>query len=101
MLATKSSRLTGRVSKVETPAPAMLVLAESYYHNWTAQVDGESARLWQANSAFEAVQVPGGLAQSAFVVQGRGISCRMRDLTFFDYLLHYWLGADAKTSVRT
>jgi hypothetical protein len=46
--------------EVETPAPAMLVLAESYYHNWTAQVDGESARLWQANSAFEAVQVPAG-----------------------------------------
>jgi hypothetical protein len=45
---------------VETPAAAMLVLAESHYHNWTAQVDGQPARLWRANYAFEAVEVPAG-----------------------------------------
>jgi hypothetical protein len=45
---------------VETPAPAMLVLAEAHYHNWTAQVDSQPARLWRANYAFEAVEVPAG-----------------------------------------
>jgi hypothetical protein len=45
---------------VETPAPAMLVLAEAHYHNWTAQVDGQPARLWRANYAFEAMEVPAG-----------------------------------------
>jgi hypothetical protein len=45
---------------LDTPTPAMLVLAETYYHNWTARVDGQPARLWRANYAFEAVEVPAG-----------------------------------------
>jgi hypothetical protein len=45
---------------VETPTDAIVVLTEAYYHNWTAQVDGTPARLWRANYAFEAVEVPAG-----------------------------------------
>ena len=41
-------------------APAMLVVAQSYYHCWQAEVDGKRAPLWRANYAFQAVEVPPG-----------------------------------------
>jgi hypothetical protein len=46
--------------EVETPAPAILVLSQAYYHNWEADVDGAPTILWRANYAFQAVQVPAG-----------------------------------------
>ncbi len=45
---------------VETPGPGMVVIAQAYYHNWKARVDGRPARLWRANYAFQAVAVPAG-----------------------------------------
>jgi hypothetical protein len=45
---------------VESPAETMVVVTEAYYHNWEAQVDGKPAKLWRANYAFEAVEVPAG-----------------------------------------
>jgi hypothetical protein len=47
--------------RVTTPAPAMLVLSEAFYHSWQAQIDGQPATLWRANYAFEAVEVPAGI----------------------------------------
>ncbi len=52
---------------VETPGDAMLVVNEAYYHNWTVQVDGKPARLWRANYAFDAVEVPTGRHEVLFV----------------------------------
>jgi hypothetical protein len=40
--------------------PAMLVVAQSFYHCWKAFVDGRSVRLWPANYAFQALEVPSG-----------------------------------------
>jgi membrane protein YfhO len=45
---------------VEAAAPAMVVIAQSYYHDWRAYVDGKPARLWPANYAFQALEVPAG-----------------------------------------
>jgi hypothetical protein len=45
---------------IETPAPTMLVLAEAYYHNWEASLDGSPTPLWRANYAFQALEVPAG-----------------------------------------
>jgi len=45
---------------VETPAAAMVVLSQAYYHNWEASVDGAATPLWRANYAFQAVEVPAG-----------------------------------------
>lgn len=45
---------------VAAAAPAMVVIAQSYYHDWHAYVDGRPAHLWQANGAFQALEVPAG-----------------------------------------
>jgi hypothetical protein len=46
--------------RLQTPGPALVVLTQSYYHNWKASVDGVAVPLWRANYAFQAVEVPAG-----------------------------------------
>ena len=41
-------------------APSLVVVAQTYYHNWKAEVDGAPAPLLRANVAFQAVQIPAG-----------------------------------------
>jgi uncharacterized membrane protein YfhO len=38
----------------------MVVVAQAFYHPWRAYVDGAPVRLWRANYAFQAVEVPAG-----------------------------------------
>jgi hypothetical protein len=45
---------------VDTPESAMIVVAQNYYHPWKASVDGQAARLWRANYAFQALVAPAG-----------------------------------------
>jgi hypothetical protein len=45
---------------VEAQAPAMAVIAQTYYHNWRVEIDGRPTTLLRANGAFQAVQVPAG-----------------------------------------
>jgi len=49
--------------KTESPGPAVAAIAQSYYHNWAAEVDGQPVPLVCANAAFQTVQVPGGSHQ--------------------------------------
>jgi hypothetical protein len=46
--------------EVDTPAPALVTVAQSFYHSWQAYVDGRRTRLWKANYAFQALEVPAG-----------------------------------------
>ncbi len=45
---------------VEAAEPSLVVVAQTYYHNWRAYVDGRPAPLLRANHAFQAIQVPSG-----------------------------------------
>jgi hypothetical protein len=47
-------------ASVESPAPAMLVISQTYYHLWNAFVDGKPVPLLRANFAFQALEVPAG-----------------------------------------
>jgi len=49
--------------EVQAAAPALAVVAQTYYHNWHAEIDGRSVPLLRANVAFQAVQVPAGTHQ--------------------------------------
>ncbi|MGP8020343.1 MAG: YfhO family protein [Limisphaerales bacterium] len=45
---------------VEAPAPALVVMAQAFYHDWHADVDGQPVPLLRANHAFQALEVPAG-----------------------------------------
>ena len=46
--------------EVEASEPSLVVVAQTWYHNWRAYVDGQPAPLLRANHAFQAIQVPAG-----------------------------------------
>ena len=46
-------------------------MAQTYYHNWQAEIDGRSATIFRANHAFQAVLVPPGKHQIHFFYQDR------------------------------
>ena len=48
------------VFEVDTPAPAMISVAQAYYHPWHAYVDGTPTKVWRANYAFQALESPAG-----------------------------------------
>jgi hypothetical protein len=49
--------------QTEAPAPSLVVISQTYYPAWKAYVDGRPVKLWRANYAFQALQVPAGQHQ--------------------------------------
>ena len=47
-------------AQVNAAEPSLVVLSQSYYHLWQAEVDGLRVPLLRANVAFQALQVPAG-----------------------------------------
>ncbi len=58
-------------AEVETTAPAMIVAAQTFYPAWKAFVDGKPVRLWRANHAFQAIEVPAGTHQVKLAYRDR------------------------------
>jgi len=48
------------VLQVQSSEPSLVVVAASHYKHWSAFVDGQPAKIWPANYAFQALQVPAG-----------------------------------------
>ena len=46
--------------EVEAFEPSLVVVAQTWYHNWRAYVDDRPAPLLRANHTFQAVQIPAG-----------------------------------------
>jgi hypothetical protein len=57
--------------RTEAPAPSLVVISQTYYPAWRAYVDGHPARIWRANYAFQALQVPAGRHQVQLIYQDR------------------------------
>ena len=57
-----TSELSSRRVRIEAESsePALVVVAQSFYHNWRAYVDGQPTTLLQANHAFQALEIPAG-----------------------------------------
>jgi len=47
-------------ASVEAAAPALVVIAQSFYHRWKPTVDGQPTPLLRANHAFQALFIPAG-----------------------------------------
>jgi hypothetical protein len=56
------TRFENQRVEVQTTAPAasLVVVSQAWYPAWKAYVDGRRTKLWRANYAFQAVEVPAG-----------------------------------------
>ena len=54
---------TNQKVSIQTDAPtvSMVVISQAHYPAWKAYVDGHPAKIWRANYAFQAVEVPAGM----------------------------------------
>ncbi len=57
--------------EIEAGAPSLVVVAQTWYHNWRADVDGKPARLLRANHAFQAIEIPEGRHRVQLIYQDR------------------------------
>lgn len=57
--------------RVESAAPALVFISQSYYHNWIVRVDDQPTPLWRANYAFQALEVPAGAHFVSIVYQDK------------------------------
>jgi hypothetical protein len=56
---------------VETSQTCMVSIAQSFYPAWHAYVDGQPTKIWPANYAFQALQVPAGRHHVAVVYEDK------------------------------
>jgi hypothetical protein len=61
--------------EVEATEPSLVVVAQTYYHNWRVYVDSRPAHLLRANYAFQSFQVPAGRHRVRLVYQDMAFQC--------------------------
>jgi hypothetical protein len=72
-LVTKTRWSANRIEfEVQADAPAWAVVAQSYAPGWRAWVNGQPARLWRVNHAFQGLPVPAGASRVRLVYRERG-----------------------------
>jgi uncharacterized membrane protein YfhO len=59
---------------VQATAPSLVVLSQTFYHLWQAEVDGQRIPLLRANLAFQAVQIPAGAHQLKLIYRDRNLT---------------------------
>jgi hypothetical protein len=57
--------------ETDAGAPAIVVVAQVFYHPWRAYVDGKPVPLWRANYAFQALAIPPGKHQVSVVYEDK------------------------------
>ena len=61
--------------EIEATEPALIVVAQAYYHNWRAEVDGRPVTLLRANHAFQALEVSAGKHTVTLAYRDRAFAC--------------------------
>jgi hypothetical protein len=46
--------------QIRSQTPSLLTIAQADYHRWQADVDGRPAKIWRANFAYQALEIPAG-----------------------------------------
>jgi hypothetical protein len=86
-------------AEVDSPVPALLVMAEAWYPGWRAGIDGRETRCFPANGWMRAVLVPAGHHQVRFAYrQERLVSGCLLSLATAALLggLYFWRPAPAE-----
>jgi len=59
--------------QTEAPAASLVVISQSHYPAWKAYVDGQPTKIWRANYAFQALEVPAGRHQIQLVYEDKAL----------------------------
>ena len=57
--------------QTEAPAASLVIISQTYYPAWKAYVDGRPTKIWRANYAFQALEVPAGRHQIRLVYEDK------------------------------
>jgi hypothetical protein len=57
--------------EIEAYTPSLVVVAQTFYHNWHALLDGREVPIFRANYGFDAIQVPEGRYHLQLVYRDR------------------------------
>ena len=57
--------------QTEAPNACVVVISQTYYPAWKAYVDGRPTKIWRANYAFQALEVPAGRHQIKMVYEDK------------------------------
>ena len=60
--------------RVDSPAPRVLVFAETFIPGWKATIDGGPVEIWRANAYYQAVYVPAGSHEVVFRYQPEALA---------------------------
>jgi hypothetical protein len=55
----------------EAPVARLVVISQTYYPAWKAYVDGHPTKIWRANYAFQAIELPAGNHQVKLVYEDK------------------------------
>jgi hypothetical protein len=69
---TQSAYRAGSITAdIDAPEPALLVVAETFYPGWQGHVNGHRVKIWKANHAFQALEVPAGRSHVSLVYKDK------------------------------
>ena len=86
--------------EVETAAPTMLVLAQSFYPGWHATIDGKPAPVLRANHAFQAVVLPAGARRVTLVYQDEAFRAGLAMTALTGFACMGWLGRARRAKAK-
>lgn len=84
--------------------PSIVVIAQSYYHYWRAEIDGHLVPVWRANYNYQSLQVPAGRHSVELVYRDRGFQIGAL-ISLLALLMYggtwYWMRRDKDRSTTT
>jgi hypothetical protein len=83
------------VIEAEAPANGFLLLADTFYPGWTAQVDGTPTPIYRANHAVRGIQLPKGRHEVHFTYEAPGFAGGLQITLAALSLLLIWVGCAA------
>jgi hypothetical protein len=79
----------------EAPQDGFLLLADTFYPGWIAELDGKPVSIYRANLSVRGIQLPKGRHNIRFVYQAPGFAWGLRITLVAVSILLLWLGAAA------